>query len=192
MWTELKRDIWRTRRGKSGLLGDIVCLVTNRGLQAMLYYRIANVCQKQHVPLLPFLLTRRIQTKYGIDIAPSATLGGGIVIFHGVGLVIGSEVVLDGDTDLYQGVTLGVRGAEWVNEHHDDGHPVVGRNVVIGAGAKILGYVSIGDNCVIGANAVVTKSIPENSVAVGIPARVIRSRPAVGVNMERLESTYLP
>lgn len=192
MWTELKRDIWRTRRGKSGLLGDIVCLVTNRGLQAMLYYRIANICQKRCIPLLPFLLTRRIQTKYGIDIAPSATLGGGIVIFHGVGLVIGSEVVLDGDTDLYQGVTLGVRGAEWVNEHHDDGHPVVGRNVVIGAGAKILGYVSIGDNCVIGANAVVTKSIPENSVAVGIPARVIRSRPAVGVNMERLESTYLP
>lgn len=192
MWTELKRDIWRTRRGKSGLLGNIVCLVTNRGLQAMLYYRIANSCQKRCIPLLPFLLTRRIQTKYGIDIAPSATLGGGIVIFHGVGLVIGSEVVLDGDTDLYQGVTLGVRGAEWVNEHHQDGHPVVGRNVVIGAGAKILGSVSIGDNCVIGANAVVTKSIPENSVAVGIPARVIRSRPAVGVNMERLESTYLP
>jgi serine O-acetyltransferase len=188
MWTELKRDIWRTRRGKSGFLGDIACLIANRGMQAMLYYRIANFCQKQHVPLLPFLLTRRIQTKYGIDISPASTLGGGIVIFHGVGLVIGNEVVIQGDTDLYHGVTLGVRGAEWVNEHHQDGHPVVGKNVVIGAGAKILGSVTIGDNCVIGANAVVTKSIPDNSVAVGIPARVVRSRPPVGVNMERLES----
>jgi serine O-acetyltransferase len=192
MWVELKRDIWRTRRGKSGLIGDIACLVANRGLQAMLHYRIANSCQKRHIPLFPFLLTRRIQTKYGIDISPASTLGGGIVIFHGVGLVIGNEVVMYGDTDLYHGVTLGVRGAEWVNEHHQDGHPVVGKNVVIGAGAKILGSVSIGDNCVIGANAVVTKSIPDNSVAVGIPARVIRSRPPVGVNMERLENLSVP
>ncbi len=132
-------------------------------------YRISNWLFKRRIPLVPMILTRIIQIVYAIDIDYKAHINGGVVIVHGVGLVIGAGVRLEGEgTKLYHGVTLGVSESD-----EDRGFPSIGKGVLIGAGAKVLGSVRIGDGAKIGANAVVLKDIPEGRVAVGIPARVV-------------------
>lgn len=105
----------------------------------------------------------------GIEIHPGATLGKRIFFDHGMGIVVGETAVIGDDCIIFHGVTLGGVSSDKVKRH-----PTVKNNVVIGAGAKILGNITIGENSKIGANAVVLKDIPDDSVAVGIPSRVIR------------------
>lgn len=143
--------------------------ISNRGFHALLVYRIANLFYRMRIPLLPMILTRIIQIVYSIDIDWRAKIEGGVVIVHGVGLVIGQGASIGAGTKLYHGVTLGI------SHSVEDGFPKVGRNVLIGAGAKILGKVHVGDNAKIGANAVVVSDVPSNAVAVGIPAKIKRS-----------------
>jgi len=152
-------------------------LLTNRGLQSILLYRLSHALWERHVPILPLLFTRVAQILYGIDIAYQSELGPGIVIVHGVGLVIGSQTKIEGDCCLYQGVTLGDRGSEWVGSNRPDGHPIIEAGVMFGAGAKVLGPIRVGRNSIIGANAVVTHDVPPNSIVVGVPGRVIGTRP---------------
>ena len=104
-----------------------------------------------------------------MEIHPAAVLGPGTFIDHGVGVVIGETAVVGRDCTIYQGVTLGGTGKETGKRH-----PTVGNNVLIGAGAKVLGSITIGDNCKIAANAVVLQDIPDNCTAVGVPAQVVR------------------
>ena len=106
----------------------------------------------------------------GIEIHPAAQIGKGLFIDHGCAVVIGETTVIGENCTIYQGVTLGGTG-----KHIGKRHPTIGNNVMIGAGAKVLGPVTVGDNSKIAAGAVVLKDIPENSTAVGIPARVVRS-----------------
>jgi serine O-acetyltransferase len=172
----LKRDAECLLRGHSGRLKTLRVMLTNRGMQAILLYRIAHTCWKRGIPAVPMFLSRLAQLFCAIDISHKARLGPGIVIVHGFGVVIGSDVEIAGDCCIFHGVTLGDRGSEWVNSDRTDGHPRIGREVMFGAGAKVLGPITIGDNCVIGANAVVLIDIPSNSVAAGVPAKVVGVR----------------
>jgi serine O-acetyltransferase len=173
----LRRDVTRLARGQSSRQNKIRLILTNRGFQAVLLYRLSRALWRRHIPLLPLILTRMAQMLFAVDISPLADLGPGIVIVHGFGLVIGSEVVIEGDCCLFHGVTLGDRGSEWVGSSRTDGHPVLERNIMVGAGAKILGPIRIGQSSVIGANAVVLKDVPPFSIVAGIPARVVGQRP---------------
>jgi serine O-acetyltransferase len=120
----------------------------------------------------------------GIEIHPGATIGKGLVIDHGMGVVIGETTVIGDNCTLYQGVTLGGTGKD-----HGKRHPTLGDNVMVGAGAKVLGPFTIGDNTKIAANAVVLEEIPENSTAVGIPAKVVRRE---GVKIDPLDQVHIP
>lgn len=172
-----RRDVARLLRSAASPRQTLRVVLTNRGLQAITLYRLSHLLWRKRVPLLPLALTRLAQTLFAIDIAFQAELGPGVVIVHGFGLVIGSEVVLEGDCFLYHGVTLGDRGSEWVGSDRPDGHPVVEKNVMIGAGAKVLGPIRIGRGSIIGANAVVLRDVPPLSIVAGIPARVVGQRP---------------
>jgi serine O-acetyltransferase len=177
LWACLSADLQKLCRGRRSFAVKAFAALTNRGFHAVLLYRVSHALWCWRVPLLPLLLTRVAQTLFAVDIAYEAELGPGIVIVHGFGLVIGKAVRIAGDCCLYHGVTLGNRGSEWVGSDVTDGHPVLEEHVMIGAGAKILGPVKIGRNCVIGANAVVLQDVPECSVVAGIPARVVSRRP---------------
>ncbi|MDB5058699.1 MAG: Serine O-acetyltransferase [Chloroflexi bacterium] len=148
----------------------MAALCTNRGLQAVVLYRISRLLWQKHVVVAPSILTRLVQMLYGIDISYKAEIGPGCVIFHGFGLVVASYVKVGRGAVLHQGVTLGTRSYSRMSEDTPDGLPTVGDHVFIGAGAKILGNVIVGDNAVIGANAVVVSSVPAGHTAVGVPA----------------------
>jgi serine O-acetyltransferase len=139
------------------------------GLQAMVFHRISSFLLKARLPFFPRLLSQLAKFLTGIEIHPGATIGQGLFIDHGMGVVIGETSVIGKNVTLYQGVTLGGTGKEKGKRH-----PNIGDNVVVGTGAKILGNITIGDNSYIGANAVVLKDVPPNSTVVGVPGRVTR------------------
>jgi len=166
MFNDIKMDILSVGGNR------IKVFLTNRGFHALLFYRIANKLSRIKVPLLPLILTRIIQIIYSIDIDYRATIKGGCTIVHGVGLVIGKGAIIGKNAKLYHGVTLGISHSQ----SKSDGFPLIGDNVIIGSGAKLLGKIKIGDNVKIGANSVVTHDVPSNSTAFGIPA-VIKTKP---------------
>lgn len=144
-------------------------LLLYQGLQAQVNYRVANFFFKLHIFLLARLLSQFGRFFTGIEIHPGAKIGKRLFIDHGMGVVIGETAIIGDDVLLYQGVTLGGTGIEKGKRH-----PTIGNNVVVGAGAKILGNITIGDNSYIGANAVVIKDVPPNSTVVGVPGRITK------------------
>lgn len=183
LWESLRLDVRRLVRGHPSRAKRLAVVLTNRGFQAVLLYRLSHALWRARVPLLPMVLTRLCQHLYAVDIAYQAELGPGVVIVHGFGLVVGAEVKVEGDCCLFHGVTLGDRGSEWVGSDRTDGHPYVERGVMFGAGAKVLGPVRVGRNSVVGANAVVLRDVPPCSVAAGVPARVVGRRPEMDENL---------
>jgi serine O-acetyltransferase len=145
------------------------------GFHAVLLHRFAHRLYRWRIPLLPRVVSQITRFFTGIEIHPGATLGRRIFIDHGAGVVIGETSEIGDDVLLYQGVTLGGTGAEKGKRH-----PTIGNRVVIGAGAKVLGNIRIGDNVKIGAGSVVVHPVPDNSTVVGIPGRVVRVRPEGG------------
>ena len=139
------------------------------GLHALVVYRIAHQLWQWKIPLLPRWLSQSMRFLTGIEIHPGATIGKNFFVDHGMGVVIGETAIVGDNVLLYQGVTLGGTGKETGKRH-----PTIGSNVVVGAGAKILGNIVIGDNSYIGANAVVIKDVPPNSTVVGIPGRITK------------------
>ena len=137
------------------------------GLHALAAHRFAHRLYKWHIPLIPRLISYITRIFTGIEIHPGATIGRRFFIDHGEGVVIGETSIIGDDVLVYQQVTLGGTGKE-----HGKRHPTVGNNVVIGAGAKILGNIEIGDNVRIGAGSVVIDNVPENSTVVGVPGRI--------------------
>jgi len=137
-------------------------------IHAMIAYRIAHVLYKKRIFFLARLISQLSRFFTGIEIHPGAKIGKGLVIDHGMGVVIGETAEVGDNVLLYHGVTLGGTGKDKGKRH-----PTVGNNVIIGTGAKVLGNIVIGDNAKIGANAVVLKSIQAGATAVGIPAKVI-------------------
>jgi serine O-acetyltransferase len=145
-------------------------LLTYAGFHALLAYRVAHWLCSHGVPFIPRLLSQLARWLTGIEIHPSAKIGTGFFIDHGMGVVIGETAEIGDYVTLFQGVTLGGTGKE-----RGKRHPTLGNHVVVGAGAKILGGIKIGDNVKIGANSVVLKSVPPNSTVIGVPARIIKT-----------------
>ncbi|MBI2104312.1 MAG: serine O-acetyltransferase [Candidatus Omnitrophica bacterium] len=166
--------------------GLVEVLLTYSGLHAVIGHRIAHVLDRLRIPVLPRLFMTIVRWATGIEIHPSAAIGRGLFIDHGTGVVIGETSVLGDDVTLFQGVTLGGTGKE-----RGKRHPTIGHRVVIGAGAKVLGNITIGDDSMIGANAVVVRDVPPHSTVVGVPGRITRTkdRHFPGIN---LDHTHLP
>lgn len=161
-------------------------LLTYAGLHAIIDHRVAHMLHRLGIPVLPRLLMHVSRFMTGIEIHPAATIGRGLFIDHGMGVVIGETAILGHNVTLFQGVTLGGTGKE-----HGKRHPTIGDNVVVGAGAKVLGNITIGEGVAIGANAVVIRDVPAHSTVVGVPGRVAKTkdRHFHGIN---LDHTHLP
>lgn len=155
-------------------VNKLAAILFNRGLHALISYRLANLIYKLGVPLIPFFLTRIIQVLYGIDISWKANISGGVVIIHGIGLVIGEGSSISKGCIIYHGVTLG-RKYQIPEEHPNDGYPQIGEHCVLGAGAKLIGNITIGNNSIISPNAVLLVNLKEGSV-VKCPLPIISRR----------------
>ena len=149
--------------------GFLEVLLTYPGIHMLVFHKTAQVLHRMRIPFLPRWISQIGRFFTGIEIHPGATIGNGLFIDHGMGVVIGETAIIGDNVTLYQGVTLGGTGKEKGKRH-----PTVGNNVVIGAGAKVLGNIRIGDNSYIGSNAVVIKDVPDNSTVVGVPGRITK------------------
>jgi len=149
--------------------GALEVLFTYPGFHAIMSHRFCHFLHKLHVPFFPRLFSQITKFFTGIEIHPGATIATGFFIDHGMGVVIGETTEVGQNVTLYQGVTLGGTGKEKGKRH-----PTLGNNVVVGAGAKILGNIKIGDNVKVGAGSVVVDPIPENCTVVGVPGEIVR------------------
>jgi serine O-acetyltransferase len=140
------------------------------GVQALMLHRLTHWLYKIGIPFIPRLISTISRFFTGIEIHPGAKIGKGVFIDHGMGVVIGETAIVGDYALIYQGVTLGGTGKESGKRH-----PTLGENVVVGAGAKVLGNIQIGNNVRIGAGSVVLRDVPSNTTVVGIPGRVIRA-----------------
>jgi len=154
------------------------------GFHALVMHRISHCLWRLRVPLLPRLLSQVGRLFTGIEIHPGARIGRGVFIDHGMGVVIGETAVIGDHCLLYQGVTLGGTGKQ-----HGKRHPTLKENVVVGAGAKVLGAITVGANTRIGAGSVLLRNVASDSTVVGIPGRVIHQS---GVRIDPLAHSALP
>lgn len=141
------------------------------GLQALISHRIAHKLAYWGVPFIPRFISYLTRIITGIEIHPKAQIGNRFFIDHGEGVVIGETTIIGDDVLIYQQVTLGGTGNE-----HGKRHPTIGNNVIIGAGAKVLGNITIGDNTRVGAGSVVVENVPEHCTVVGVPGRVVQQK----------------
>ena len=138
------------------------------GVHALLWHRVIHFLWKMHLKWLARMLSQFSRLLTGIEIHPGAQIGRRFFIDHGMGVVIGETAVIGDDVTLYHGVTLG--GTSWSKGKR---HPTLGNNVVVGAGAKVLGPITLFDGARVGSNAVVVKDVPENATVVGIPGHIV-------------------
>ena len=186
--TMIRRDVESVLARDPAARSRLEVLVNYPGLHAVWMHRIHHWLWNRNLKLLGRLLSQFSRWLTGIEIHPGATLGPGLFIDHGMGVVIGETAEIGADVTLYHGVTLGGTSAEKGKRH-----PTVGDRVVIGAGAKVLGAITIGEDTRIGANAVVVKSVPPNSVVVGVPGQnIARSKPHRITDPIDLDHSTLP
>jgi serine O-acetyltransferase len=159
-------------------------LLLYSGVHAILAHRLAHRLQKNHHYFSARMISQLSRHYTGIEIHPGAQIGKGFFIDHGMGVVIGETAEIGDNCTLYQGVTLGGTGKDIGKRH-----PTLGDNVMVGAGAKVLGPLTIGSNSKIAANAVVLHAVPENSTAVGIPAKVVRRD---GMRVRDMDQIHIP
>ena len=138
-----------------------------QGFHVLLAHRIAHKLRYWGIPFIPRMISQIARFFTGIEIHPAAIIGKGLLIDHGMGVVIGATAIIGDNCTLFQGVTLGGRG-----NVKGKRHPTLQNGVFVGAGAKILGNIEIGNNAKIGANAVVLCDVPDGATAVGVPAKV--------------------
>ncbi|MBL0721289.1 MAG: serine O-acetyltransferase, partial [Sulfurovum sp.] len=169
LFTFIKEDFLNVKRNDPALHSSFELFFNYPGLWAVFFYRNANWLYKKGLRFLPRFISGIGQFLTTIDIHPAATIGERVFIDHGVGVVIGETTIIGNDVVIYQQVTLG-----GVNLVCGKRHPTIENNVVIGAGARILGDITIGKNSKVGANSVVIRDVPPDSTAIGIPARVIQ------------------
>ncbi len=165
----IKEDFSNVKKNDPALHSTFELFFSYPGLWSIFFYRISNWIYKRGLRFIPRLISSLGQFLTTIDIHPAATIGRRVFIDHGVGVVIGETTIIGDDVLIYQQVTLG-----GVSLSHGKRHPTLEDNVVIGAGAKVLGNITIGKNSKVGANSVVVKDVPPDSTAIGIPARVIK------------------
>jgi serine O-acetyltransferase len=201
-----RQDECSERRKTGGLLATLRCdiqsifdrdpaarsvvevLFCYPGLQAVWGYRVSHWFWMRQMKFLGRLGSHVTRFLTGIEIHPGATIGPGFFIDHGMGVVIGETAEIGADVTLYHGVTLGGTSLEKGKRH-----PTIGDRVVIGAGAKVLGAITVGNDTRIGANAVVVKPVPANAVVVGVPGQnIARSKPHTSQDAPDLNHTSLP
>ncbi len=169
LYSTIKEDFLNVKRNDPALHSTFELFFNYPGLWALIFYRHAHWLHQKGLRFLPRFISGLGQFLTTIDIHPAAQIGRRLFIDHGVGVVIGETAVIGDDVLIYQQVTLG-----GVSLTKGKRHPTIEDNVVVGAGAKILGDIIIGQNSKVGANSVVVKNVPQDSTAIGIPARVIR------------------
>lgn len=165
----------RYRRYDPAAKGYLEVLLLYPGIKALCFHRVAHFLSRLGVPFFPRAVSELSRFLTGIDIHPGARIGRGLIIDHGMGTVVGETAVIGNDVIIYQGVTLG-----GVDLRHQKRHPTIEDHVVIGAGAKVLGNIVIGEGSRIGANSVVVDPVPPNTTVVGIPARPVTKGIAPG------------
>ncbi len=182
--SDIKDDVKTTRERDPAARSDLEVFLLYSGVHALMAYRVAHKLheKKKYLPARAISQAARFFT--GIEIHPGAKIGKGLMIDHGMGVVIGETTEIGDNCTLYQGVTLGGTGKD-VGKRH----PTLGNNVMVGAGAKVLGPFKIGDNTKIAANAVVLEEIPDNCTAVGIPAKIVRKE---GMRVDDLDQIHIP
>ena len=168
MFKNLKYDLNKVMENDPAARSKIEVFLLYPTIHALIAYRIAHYFYTKKLFFLARLISQISRFFTGIEIHPGAKIGRGLVIDHGMGVVIGETAEIGDDVLLYHGVTLGGTGKDKGKRH-----PTLGNNVVIGAGAKVLGPIYIGSNSKVGANSVVLKDVPEGATAVGIPAKNI-------------------
>ena len=183
---EIREDVRVIQERDPAATNKAEVLLLYSGLHAVLAYRLSHVLYEKKLFFAARLVSQAARFLTGIEIHPGAKIGRGLFIDHGSAVVIGETAELGDNCTLYQGVTLGGTGKD-VGKRH----PTLGNNVMVGAGAKVLGPFTIGDNVKIAANAVVLDAIPDNCTAVGIPARVVR-RENKRVTEADLDQVHIP
>jgi len=166
---ELKDLVKSAKERDPAAVSTLEILFTYSGVHAVINHRIAHWLYKRRVPFIPRWISQFSKFLTGIEIHPGAKIGEGFFIDHGMGVVIGETSEIGDNVTLYQGVTLGGTGKEKGKRH-----PTVGNNVVISAGAKVLGSIEVGNDVIIGAGAVVINSVPDRCTVVGVPGRIVR------------------
>ena len=184
MFNALKADLAIIKERDPAARGLLEVLLCYPGFQAIAMHRISHKLWSYGLPLLPRVLSQFSRWITGIEIHPGARIGKGVFIDHGMGVVIGETAEIGNRCLLYQGVTLGGTGKD-----HGKRHPTLQENVVVGAGAKVLGAINIGANTRIGAGSVVVRDVEADSTVVGIPGRVVHQS---GVKINPLAHSALP
>ena len=185
-FSRLRKDIRVVFERDPAARSVIEVLFCYSGLHAIWFHRISHALYKRGWVLIPRMISNFARFLTGIEIHPGATIGEGLFIDHGTGIVIGETAEIGNNVTLYQGVTLGGTGKEKGKRH-----PTIGNNVVVASGAKVLGSFTIGENSKIGAGSVVLSAVPPNSTVVGVPGRVVR-RYNQPLPRETLDQVHLP
>ena len=184
MFDRIKEDIATVRERDPAARSAVEIFFLYNGLKAVRSHRRANWCYRHNLKFLARWISQRCVRRTNIEIHPAAKIGRRFFIDHGTGVVIGETTEIGDDCILYQGVTLGGTGKDKGKRH-----PTLGNNVMVGAGAKVLGPIKIGNNVRIAAGAVVLDEIPDNCTAVGVPARVGRRN---GAKIVELDQVHIP
>lgn len=186
MFEKIKEDIRMVKEKDPAARTTLEILLAYSGLHAVIFHRIAHWFYLRKFYLIARLISQFSRFLTGIEIHPGAKIGKGLLIDHGSGVVIGETAEIGDNCLIYQGVTLGGTGKE-----HGKRHPTLGNNVMVGSGARVLGPFKVGDNAKIAANAVVLEEVPENSTAVGVPARIVRIE-GQRVRNQDLDQVHIP
>ena len=184
MFRQLKEDIACVKSRDPAARSALEIFFLYPGFKAIRLHRRANWFYRHGRFFIARWISQWASRKTGVEIHPAVRIGKRFFIDHGTGVVIGETAVIGNDVTIYQGVTLGGTGKDTGKRH-----PTIGNNVMIGAGAKVLGPLVIGDNSRIAAGAVVLSDIPSNSTAVGVPAKVVRRD---GVRVDDLDQVHIP
>jgi serine O-acetyltransferase len=188
MLSTLRHDLATVRDRDPAARSTLEVALCYSGVHALWGHRLCHWLWQHDLKLLARAGSGFVRLLTGVEIHPAAVIGSGLFIDHASGVVIGETARVGDDVTIYQGVTLGGTSLDPVKRH-----PTIGDRVTIGAGAKILGPITVGDDSRVGANAVVVKSVPPNSVVVGVPGQVIsRSKPRVEQERPDLESVLMP
>lgn len=185
MFDNLRYDLASIQDRDPAARSKLEIFLLYAGFHALLWYRVAHWFFKHRLLFMARLISQLGRFFTGVEIHPGATIGRGLLIDHGSGVVVGETTVIGDDCTIYQGVTLGGTGKDSGKRH-----PTLGNNVVVGSGAKVLGPFTVGDGVKIAANAVVLSAIPENCTAVGVPARVVRKNGKKTVN--DMDQVHIP
>ena len=184
MFERMREDIAVIRERDPAARSALEVMLLYNGFKAIRAHRKANWFYRHRMKFIARWISQRCVRRTNIEIHPAAQIGRRLFIDHGTGVVIGDTTISGGDCTIYQGVTLGGTGKDKGKRH-----PTLGNNVMVGSGAKVLGPITIGDNVRIAAGAVVLDAIPENSTAVGVPARVVRRN---GAKIVDLDQVHIP